>query len=89
MAQEIRNSWGAGWALGALANISRDEGNLKKEIHYLEESVLIYRELGDQQETAVPLLRLGWIKLTQGDYDRATEFLKESFGVNPIFETTS
>ena len=62
---------GAGW-------LARAQGDTVQAAASLEESLALYRELGDTRSSAQVLRGLGWVAYYQGDRARAVPLLGES-----------
>jgi len=58
------------------------QGDLRRAVPQLEESVALHRELGDKRSIADSLNTLGIFVYRQGDYGRAVALLEESIGLN-------
>jgi predicted ATPase/class 3 adenylate cyclase len=65
-------------ALDAAGALARLLGDTKRAVARLEETVGIYRVLGDKKGMANALLTLGIAAYRQSDYDRAAALLEES-----------
>ncbi len=58
------------------------QGDLRRAVPQLEESVALHRELGDKKSIADSLNTLGIAAYRQGDYGRAVALLEESLGLS-------
>jgi predicted ATPase/DNA-binding NarL/FixJ family response regulator len=76
-------------ALSAAGNLAQHVGEYDRAAALLEESVGIWRELGDERGAAVALARLGQLEQSRGDYDRAWMLLEESRRMCPDVGTVS
>ena len=74
-----RVSWGTNMgvavSLNALAVFARDRGDVAVARALFEESLVLWRELGDQKAVARALSNLANVVKLQGDYDRARALL--------------
>jgi tetratricopeptide (TPR) repeat protein len=59
-----------GWLAGAQGNFGRAEG-------WCQESLVLYRELGETKGIALSLYRLGWVAMMRGDNVKARLLLEE------------
>jgi predicted ATPase/class 3 adenylate cyclase len=57
------------------------QDDLRAEIPFLEDALLLFRELERPRETAFVLGELGWIALQHGDAERAEELCEEALAV--------
>ena len=64
--------------LSAAGNLAQHAGEYDRAAALLEESVEIWRELGDNRGAAVALARFGQLEQSRADYDRAWMLLEES-----------
>jgi predicted ATPase/DNA-binding CsgD family transcriptional regulator len=65
-------------ALNGLGLLLLDQWDLELAERRLEESLALYRELGDTGNIGKPLHNLGLVALSQGAYSRASQLLEES-----------
>lgn len=68
-------------ALSALGIMAHGQGNLLKAPPYFEESLALYRQLGDSDGVALCLYGLGRLAIRQQDYARSRRLLTESLAV--------
>jgi len=68
-------------ALHAAGNLADTQGNLDAARAYYNESLAIYKELGDRRGAARPLNGLGLVSWGQGDFVTARSFLEESLAI--------
>jgi non-specific serine/threonine protein kinase len=68
-------------ALAGLGAIATYQGDASTARECTEESLLLYRSVGDVRGTAWALTRLGILAEDQGEYERATAFLTEALAV--------
>ena len=80
---------GRGRVLSAAGNLAQQVGEYDRAAALLEESVEIWRELGDNRGAAVALARFGQLEQSRGDYDRAWVLLEESRRLWPDVGTGS
>ncbi len=64
-------------ALHVLGNLAQAQGDLEEAVRCFEESLELYREVGDTRGLTRDLGNLGVIALERGDYDRAERLLEE------------
>ena len=64
--------------LNALGTVAWNQGEIDKARGYFEESLALYRELGDTQRTADLLNNLGNLALDEGDEEKASALLEEA-----------
>ena len=64
-------------ALHVLGNLTQAQGDLEEAVRCFEESLALYREVGDTRGLTRDLGNLGVIALERGDYDRAERLLEE------------
>jgi non-specific serine/threonine protein kinase len=64
--------------LSAAGLLAHHVGEYERAAALLDESVAIWRELGDQRGTAIVLARFGQLEQSRGNYDRAWTLLEES-----------
>lgn len=55
-----------------------EQNDLDKGLKYTEQSLLLRRKLGNQQEIARSLTQMGFILFLKGDYDLALKYLEQS-----------
>jgi len=65
-------------ALHTAGNLADTQGDYEAALAYYNESLAIYRELGDRRSAARPLNGLGLVSFGQGDFATARSFLEES-----------
>lgn len=65
---------GQGWEAGRL-------GNRELMKKFMEESIVLYRKLGDEFGMAFPMASLGIVSYLQKDYEQANQFFDESLGL--------
>jgi tetratricopeptide (TPR) repeat protein len=66
-------------ALNNAGNLAHMQGDFERARRLLQESLALYRELGDEEGTARSLYYLGWMDLNwQGHIERARRLLEES-----------
>ena len=65
-------------ALHGAGNLAWLQGYYTEAQVLLEESLILYRQLGDQKGTATTLMKQGWVAWHQGDYAGARDLHKES-----------
>ena len=65
---------GASW-------LAREQGDVVRAVALAEESLTLYRELGDTRGTADALRGLGWVARRQSDLEQAAARLEESLGL--------
>jgi tetratricopeptide (TPR) repeat protein len=68
-------------ALSAAGWRAHGVGEYERAAALLEESIAIWRELGDKRGAAIALVRFGQLEQSRGDYDRAWTLLEESRGL--------
>jgi predicted ATPase len=68
-------------ALHSAGNLADTQGDYDAARAYYEESLTIYRELGDRRGAARPLNGLGLVSFGQGDFVTAQSFLEESLAI--------
>lgn len=68
-------------ALHSAGNLADTQGDYDAARAYYEESLAVYRELGDRRGAARPLNGLGLVSLGQGDFVTARSFLEESLAI--------
>lgn len=68
-------------ALHTAGNLADTQGDYEVALAYYNESLKIYRELGDRRGAARPLNGLGLVSFGQGDFDTARSFLEESLAI--------
>jgi predicted ATPase len=76
-------------ALSAAGNLAQHVGEFDRAAALLEDSLEIWRELGDKRGAAVALARFGQLEQSRGDYDRAWMLLEESRRMCPDVGTVS
>jgi predicted ATPase/transcriptional regulator with XRE-family HTH domain len=75
----VKDKWGLAFALDCRGDVSGLLGGGEREISfYKEQSLAVYRELGDQWGIAGELLELGHIALRLNDYEAAQGKLEEA-----------
>lgn len=65
-------------ALAALGWLACAQGDFEQAAAWCQQSLALYRELGETRGIALALYRLGWVALFRGDYARARLLLEES-----------
>jgi predicted ATPase len=65
-------------ALSAAGLLAHHDGEYERSAALLEESIEIWRALGDPRGTAIALARLGQLEQSRGNFDRAWMLLEES-----------
>lgn len=68
-------------ALHTAGNLADTQGDYEAALAYYNESLAIYRELGDSRSAARPLNGLGLVSFGQGDFATARSFLEESLAI--------
>ncbi len=68
-------------ALNNLSGIYKNQGNSRKAMAYSNESLAIYKELGDQKGEALCLNNIGFIYNNQGDIPKALEYYHKSLSI--------
>ena len=68
-------------SLNNLAELYRAQGDYEQALPYLEQSLVIWREIGDKAGEATALNALGQIYQARGDYDRALVCLEQSLDI--------
>jgi predicted ATPase len=68
-------------ALHTAGNLADTQGVHEAALDYYNESLAIYRELGDRRGAARPLNGLGLVAWSQGDFVSARSFLEESLAI--------
>jgi non-specific serine/threonine protein kinase len=69
-------------ALYGTGNLARMQGDFARAVVLLEESLAIYRDLGDKGRIAQSLDLLGFVASNQGDYARAVALHEESLALD-------
>lgn len=69
---------GVALALDWLGEVATEVGDYENAPGYLEEALLIYREVQDNRGAADMLMQLGWALMRMGDYVQAEAYLHES-----------
>ena len=64
-------------ALAAVGFLTANQGEAKRGQAYLEESLELFRELGNSRGFAYALTMQGWTMMIQGDYERARHRTEE------------
>ncbi|MGI8688318.1 MAG: ATP-binding protein [Thermomicrobiales bacterium] len=68
-------------ALNGAGALAYRQGDYARGAAFLEESIALFRALGDQRRTATALNNLAMIAKEQGDYTRATALYEESLAL--------
>jgi tetratricopeptide (TPR) repeat protein len=68
-------------ALGGAGELARDRDDYRQAVALSEESLALFRELGDRRGSAWALYNLGRTAAEQGDYRRAAALLDESLAL--------
>jgi predicted ATPase/DNA-binding SARP family transcriptional activator len=68
---------GIAYTLGSLGDLEK-HGDMARAIHYCQEEMAIYRELGNVAELAHALHRMGNLHYRQGDYEPARQAYSEA-----------
>ena len=68
-------------ALDTLGTVVREQGDYTRAMAYYEESVALWRDLGDKQGMAATLDNLGNVALAQGAYGRASDLYEEGLAL--------
>jgi predicted ATPase/Tfp pilus assembly protein PilF len=68
-------------ALNGAAILAANQGDYAKQSEILEESLALYRELGDKRGIAQSINNLGSIAYFQGDYEQAAKLYTESLNL--------
>ncbi len=69
---------GVALALDWLGEVATEVGDYENAPGFLEEALLIYREVQDNRGTADMLMQLGWALMRMGNYVQAEAYLQES-----------
>ena len=64
-----------------LADIARCQGQFEESIELSQESLTVFKELGDSSGVAWSLQNLGYGALRGGDYERATAYFREALAL--------
>ena len=76
--REGDNKHDIAWSLNALASVVREQGEYNRARALLEESLILFRELGNIRGIALSLLGLAWVLfLSQSDAGRIPSLLEE------------
>ena len=71
MFRALNEPWMLAYALGAGAMVILTmERDIASARSYLEESIALFRRLGDEQNAAFPLVVLGELEYAAGNYER-------------------
>ena len=68
-------------SLDNLGLVTYQQGDYAQAEVVFKESLALYREIGNKQGIAYPLMHLGEMALNQGDYAQARALLKESLEI--------
>jgi tetratricopeptide (TPR) repeat protein len=68
-------------ALNGAGALARDQADYEQAQRWLEESLVLRRELGDKKGTAEVLINLGTVAFDRGDYPRSTALEGESLSL--------
>jgi tetratricopeptide (TPR) repeat protein len=68
-------------ALSGVGVLARNQSDYEQAREWLEESLVLQRELGDEKGTADMLINLGTVALDRGDYPRARALFDESLSL--------
>jgi tetratricopeptide (TPR) repeat protein len=77
----LKDEWGVGISLNALAVITRDRGNIADSRKFFEESLTVWRKLGDRAAVARVLSNLANVVKLQGDYALARSLYEECLSI--------
>jgi predicted ATPase/class 3 adenylate cyclase len=69
-------------ALNGLGTIAHEQGDYAAARSWLEESLTIWREIGDKRGVATLLNNLGWVGWHQGDYTAARTLSEEALALH-------
>jgi tetratricopeptide (TPR) repeat protein len=72
-------------ALYGVGELAFGQGDLARAAELLEESLDLYRELGDEVGVATVLVELGQVARAQGDHDRAAALSEEGLALSREF----
>jgi hypothetical protein len=75
--REQRERWGLAWALSYLGMTLRDLEDFSLARSFVEESVVLWQDLGNQSGLAFAIRIRGNIALRQGDYELAQHAFAE------------
>ena len=79
LSRKKQRKWEAGHVLRRLGEVTVSGGRHAEALSYLEESLPVFEEIGDQHCAALALTNMGLAWSRQGDRPRATEILREAF----------
>ncbi len=65
-------------ALAAVGSLTAHHGEVRRGQAYLEESLMLFRKLGNSPDFALALCTHGWTMMIQGDHERARLSAEES-----------
>jgi predicted ATPase/class 3 adenylate cyclase len=68
-------------ALHSAGNLADTQGDYERAREYYQESLQIYREMGDTRGASKPLNGLGLVSWAQGEFSMARTFLEESLAI--------
>ena len=69
-------------ALYGAGELAFGQGDLPRAAQLLEESLLLYRELGDEEGVAVVLVELGQVARARGEHERAAALSEEGLALS-------
>lgn len=72
---------GLAYTLDLLGELATEEGDYARAPEYFEESLHIYRALGDVRGMSDILLQFGWAAMRVGQYAQATTYLDETLAL--------
>ena len=72
---------GIAWSLGILGWVVLQQGDVVTARSLLQESLALFKELGDRQNVAQSLGGLAWVSFAQGDYAAARVLLEEGLAI--------
>lgn len=68
--------------LSLISALKKEQGYYEQAKKYLEESLVIRKEIGDNHGIVISLVNLGSISFHQGDYELAKKYFEESLAMN-------
>lgn len=87
LSEDSKSSQPAGASMRAKAlygagELAFGQGDLARAAELLEESLVLYRELGDEVGAATVLVELGQVARAQGEHDRAAALSEEGLALS-------
>jgi predicted ATPase/DNA-binding CsgD family transcriptional regulator len=68
-------------ALFQAGDIAREQGDYERSVTFGEESLALYRRLGDKANSATALYTLGWAALSRNELERASRLAEEALAL--------